>query len=165
MSYLAGVSSIINSAFVNSGKTLPGEAECDSIDIKGRYIVIQTDHKDFKEKVINTLFTAGNQRCVCDYILIADTCVLVCELKSNNEGKMKTQLKNTGRLVHYLLETVKEHCKIAAQIPTVKYVCFASKYSSAKQGAKAGRLNGIKWNGSELFQLPCGANYHLNQFN
>ena len=132
MSYKTGIINLINDAFLANGKIIKGEAECLDIELKGNYIIIKTDNKDFNEKVIKTIFKKGEARCICDYIIISDSIVLVCELKSNNEGKMKTQLKNTGKLVKYLLEMVKEHCDVTIQEPPIKYVCFGKMYGESR---------------------------------
>lgn len=155
----------MNAGLLNRGNTLEGEADCTDIKIRGRYIILQTDCVLLKENIINSIYNAGSQRRVCDYVIISDEVVLVCELKSNNVGHMSSQLKNTGRLVKYLLEMIKEYNDIRVNIPPVKYVCFARKYSGIKQKAIADKLNGIQWYNSELFQLSCSSIYHLNQFN
>lgn len=165
MSYILGISNIVNAALLNGGKILNGEAECTDVQIKGNYIIFQTDNPVFKNSVIDTVYKAGAQRQICDYVIISDNVVLICELKSNNEGNMKTQLKNTGKFVKYLLEMAKAHNSITSNIPPIKYVCFAKKYSGVKQKAIANKLNGIQWHDSELFQLSCSSKYHLNQFN
>lgn len=165
MSFVTGISNIINGDLLNKGKVLIGEAECGDVQIKGNYIVLQADNVDFKEKVVNTLYNPGAQRRICDYVVVSDNVILVCELKSNNEGHMKSQLKNTGRLIKYLLEMIKEHNNITIQIPPIKYVCFAKKYSNVKQKSIIDKLSGIQWNNSVLFQLSCSSIYHLNQFN
>ena len=165
MSYITGVSNIIKTDLLNRGKVLNGEAECTDIQIKGNYIIFQTDSIIFKERVIDTLYSPGPQRRICDYVIISDSVILICELKSNNEGHMKSQLKNTERLIKNILEMVKEHDNITSEIPPVKYVCFAKRYSAVKQKAIAKRLTGTPWRNSELFRLPCSSIYHLNQFN
>jgi hypothetical protein len=163
MSYIQGVTDWLNSDFIFGGKTLPGEEDCGAISLKGNYISIKTDHRDFKESIIDKLFNRGKIRCICDYIIISDNLILVCELKSNNEGDYKIQLSNTGKFIKYFLSMVKEHNKILAPIPTIKYVCFANKYKSLKQTQKA--LDSIDWKEGKLFKLPCNTFYHLNQFN
>lgn len=165
MSYVTGISNTINNAFINRGRILNGEAECVNIQIKGTYVIFQPDDETFKSEIINRLFTPGSQRRICDYVVVSDEVVLVCELKSNNVGNMKSQLKNTGLLIKYLLEMVREHNKINLQVPPIKYVCFSKKYSNNKQQAIMNKLNGVHWNDSELFQLSCSFIYHLNQFN
>ena len=125
MSFLIGISELINDDFLIKGKTLIGEADCEDIEINGKHVIIQADHKNLKDNVINTIFNPGQARCVSDYIIVSDEIILVCELKSNNEGNMKTQLKNTGKFIKYLLEMVKDHNKIKQEIPPIKFVCFA----------------------------------------
>lgn len=164
MSFLTGITTILNADIINGGKTLVGEAECDDIAIKGKYLIIQLDSNNFKQKVIDTIYKAGSARCVCDYVIVSDSVILICELKSNNTGHMQAQLKNTGRLMKYVLEMVKEHGRIGSEIPPVKYVCFAKKYSYNKQTTTFSKLSRITWQGSELFQLPCNSTYHLHQF-
>ena len=164
MSYINGVSTWVNSIFLNGGKTLIGEAGCRNVEIKGRYIIIQPDHKEFKEKIINNIYNAGKIRCISDYILVSEEVILVCEMKSNNEGQMKVQLKNTGRLVRYILEMTKEHHKIKSTIPPIKFVCFANLNKGFKQKTKGEKLDRFKWNNSELFQLACNSEYILTQF-
>ena len=165
MSYLAGFSSLINSELLLSGNILGGESDCKDINIMGRYITIKTDHRSLKENVINTIYNPGSVRCICDYVIISDSVILVCELKSNNEGQMKTQLRNTGKFVKYLLEMAKEHANILIDMPPIKYVCFGKMYGEGKRNAIANKLNRIPWQNSELFKLSCNAIYHLKQFN
>ncbi len=164
MSYVTGISSLVNQLFFIKGKVLPGEADCKSVEIKGKYVVIQTDHKDFKESIINTLYNPGEIRCISDYVVISDEIILVCEMKSNNEGKMKVQLKNTGKLTSCILSMIKQHHKIGAAIPPIKFVCFANIYKGFKQKSKGEKLDSIEFNGSDLFQLPCNSQYDLSQF-
>lgn len=165
MSYLAGITTLFNSELLSTGNIIAGEAGCKDIEIRGKYITIQTDHKIFKDNIISSLFKPGAARCICDYVLISDELILVCELKTNNEGQMKTQLKNTAKFVAYLLEMVKEHYNITLQQPQVKYVCFGKMYGEGKRTAIADKLNRIPWQESELFKLSCNATYHLKQFN
>ena len=165
MSYIAAIKEHVNNVFVDSGKVLMGEAECKDIKLKGTYVILKTDHKDFKDKVVSTLYNAGNARCICDYVVISDSVILVCELKSNNFGKMSIQLRNTGRFIKCILEMVKEHGKVKREIPPIKYVCFAKRNQGYKQ-TSTNKIVGIPWvDSSELYQLPCNSIYHLNQFN
>lgn len=165
MSYVNGVATLLNEKLLFSGKVIKGEAECLDIEIKGTYVIVKTDHKDFTEGVINTIYKSGQQISICDYVIVSDTVILVCELKSNNEGKMKTQLKNTGKFVQYLLAMVKEHGAINANIPPIKYVFFGKMYREGKRNVIANKLSRIPWQESELFKLSCNSIYHLKQFN
>lgn len=165
MSYIAGVTTIIQQGLINNGRTLQGEANCGDIQLKGKYVILQLDGQQFKENVINTICTPGNQRCICDYVIISEEVILVCELKSGNEGRMKIQLKNTGKFIKYILEMVREHNRIVAEIPPIKYVCFSAIKGVTKQVAKSAKLEGINWQNTMLYRLSCNSFYYLNQFN
>jgi hypothetical protein len=163
MSYLKGFTECINPNLILSGKTLNGEAACGDIKIKGTYLIIKIDDGDFKHPVLDTIFQAGRLRCICDYIIVSENLILVCELKSNNPGHYKIQLRNSGEIVNYFAKMVRMHSKIVAPIPTIKYVRFANEYKNLKQNEK---LDSIQLEGGvELFTLPCNLFYSLNQFN
>ena len=164
MSYLTGITSILNDTFLIKNKVIKGEAGCKDIELKGNFLILQTDHKEISDKVLSTIFKAGSPRSICDYVVVADNVILVCELKSNNAGKMKIQLKNTAKFVKYLLEIVKEHHDIAIKEPPIKYVFFSNSNGVPKQNTTAKKLDSIPWQNSELFKLPCNSIYHLNQF-
>ena len=163
MSFVNGISTFINPALLVGGKVLAGEADCKDIQIKGKCIIIQTDHKEFKDNILKSLFNSGAIRSVSDYVIISDDVILVCEMKSNNEGNMKTQLKNTGQLVKYILSLIGLHGKINVSIPPIVYVCFANMYKDQKQNS-SGKFVSIPWNDGTLLKLPCNSNYHLSQF-
>lgn len=163
MSYLKGFTESINPKFILAGRTLNGEAACGDITIKGNFIIMQIDDRAFKHPVLDTIFQAGRLRCICDYIIISDNLILVCELKSNNPGHYKIQLRNSSEIVNYFARMVKTHSKIVAPIPTIKYVRFSNDYKNLKQNKKLDRI--LLEEGVELFTLPCNLFYSLNQFN
>lgn len=163
MGYIEGVMELMNPEIIKKGKTLVGEAKCGSINLKGKYIILELDNNNFKENVLAKIFNAGQGRCIADYIVISEELVLVCELKSNNDGALKTQLKNTGNLVHYLLKMVKQHTKTQANLPIIKYVYFANKHAEIKNTNKL-EDSASDWNESKLFFLPCSSKFHLNDF-
>jgi len=165
MSFVKGISTYLNPALVVGGRVLAGEAGCKDVDIRGkRSVIIQTDNKNFKEKVLNTFFKAGVARSISDYVVISDDLILICEMKSENEGNMKVQLKNTSKVIRYILALIAIHEKIVIPVPPIKYVCLANAYKGQKQTAKFEKLDSIEWYDGELFKLPCNSIYHLSQF-
>jgi hypothetical protein len=163
MSYVNCASSIINGTLILPGNVLPGEAACKAVTVKGNCLIIKSDCKDISNNVLNTIFRAGSARSISDYIIISDKVILVCEMKSNNEGKMKVQLKNTAKFVNYLIGLMKLHCQHNIATPPIKFVCFTNS-NPVKQTTNGGKLVPIAWNGSELFRLGCNSFYSLSQF-
>jgi Holliday junction resolvase len=165
MSYLRGVADIINDQLLDKGKVIKGEADCLDIKLKGSYTIIRVDIKELKDNVFGNIYKSGSARSISDYVIVSDNVILVCELKSNNEGKMKTQLKNTGKFVRYLLEMVGAHSQLTTKVPPIKYVLFSNIKGGQKGNSNASKLSRINWEETELFRLSCNAEYHLNQFN
>jgi hypothetical protein len=167
--YVSGVVSLINPVFINNGKILKGEGECDDVEIKGKYVILQTDHNDFKEKILRTIYNKGAATSICDYVIISDNVILICELKSKNTTGKSLQQKNTGRLISYLLQMVKEHSNIALPMPEIKYVCFAKKYHYKRKSKPNEKLERLEWEFDggthQTFHLPCNNTYYLTQFN
>jgi len=164
MTYLEGFSNLLNNNLFLTGKTLHGEQSCGDVNIKGNCIILKLDTTDFKDRVINTIFVPGKARCVSDFIILSDSIFLACEMKSNNEGNMKIQLKNTGKIINYLISMVHAHFNITVQLPQLKFVCFSNSNVS-KQTTRGYKLTPIVWaDGQSLFRLPCNTSYHLHQF-
>lgn len=161
MSYIKGVTDWLNIDLLSTSKVIPSEADCGEITLKGKYVAIKTDNILVTGTILPTLYNAGSIRCVSDYVIVSEDVVLICELKSNNEGRFKVQLKNTLCLVKYILTMVKIQNKITEPLPKINFVCFANLYKSIKQNAT---LSSFEWNGGELYKLPCNTIYQLNQF-
>jgi hypothetical protein len=151
----------LNKEFFMKGKTLKGEALCKDIQIMGTHFIIDLDSYHFTERVIKNIFNAGECRKVCDYVIIAEEVVLLCELKSNNVDKARKQLKVASSFISYILDVFESIDKIKK--PEIKYVIFSTT-GSAKQKTKDNKLESTPFNGSRLYKLRCNALYSINQF-
>lgn len=162
MSLKTTISEIVRQDLTIVGKTLPGEANCNDIQIRGDCLILNFDNVYFKNNIINNIFNSGQSRSVCDYIIVSDRVILVCELKSENLSGATKQLKASQKFVRYLIDMAKI---INRQIvePPIKYVCFSSK-NIGKQKTSSNKLDSNPWEGSELFHLSCNSIYSLSQF-
>lgn len=153
----------LNKEFFMKGKTLTGEMACRDIQIMGSHFIIALDSHHFTEKVIKNIFNAGECRKVCDYIVIAEEVILICELKSNNVDKAWKQLKVASSFVSYILNVLDVIGKIKK--PEIKYVIFSNTGGTPKQKTKDYKLESRPFiNGSRLYQLRCNASYFIEQF-
>ncbi|MBC7554620.1 MAG: hypothetical protein H7257_11645 [Taibaiella sp.] len=171
MSYISAINTLVNPTFIYKGKTLLGEEECGNIEIKGKHVILQTDHMDFREKVLKTIFQKGPATSICDYVIISEEVVLICELKSKNTTSKSVQQKNTARLIKYLLSMLKAHDKIITPLPEIKYACFSNKTRPGQQQSKPNNSKIIKSGTLECdgtrhssYQLSGNATYLLMQF-
>ena len=162
MSVRLAISEHINPRYILAGKTLPQEHSCKDIVIEGTYSILRFDDNHFKSNVLDNIFNEGNCRKFCDYFIVSDDLVLICEMKSNNTSGANKQLHNGKVFFDYLVSVIKKNFRQNLN-PTIKFVTFSNK-GNRPTLKPSKKLNFENWEGYEKFHLKCGTTYYLKQF-
>jgi hypothetical protein len=162
MSVRLAISEHVSPRYILSGKTLPQEHTCKAIVIEGSYSIMKFDDNHFKNNVLDNIFKEGSCRKFCDYFIVSDNLVLICEMKSNNTSGANKQLHNGKVFFDYLINVVRRYTNIPLN-PTIKFVTFSNK-GNKPTTKPSQKLNSETWDGYEKFHLKCGTTYYLQQF-
>jgi hypothetical protein len=150
----------IRNELILNGKKLKGEEGCDDIEFKGDLVIIKSDSKHFNDLVVNNIYNAGECRRKSDYVIVSESVILICELKTKNTSSKRKQLLNTRAFIEYVLRVLEGI--VLVKPPPIKFVCFASNNNSKQ--TTGGRLININWENSKLYNLPCNSKYTIKQF-
>lgn len=167
MPYLNRLNEILNSRLIENGNILKRQSGCDDITLEGNFILFKSDDVPvLHNQVLGGLFNdvAGYKE-KNDWVVFSESKVLICEMKTKTRDGFEMQLKNGKALVDYILNKLRlnEINHKPKQNIRFRYILFSDRPSKLSGGKPKGTfnkdLNGL------LFELTCGSQYLLNDFN
>jgi hypothetical protein len=163
MTLIQAINTHISNQYLIAGNRLPQEALCREVEILGNSQILCFDNNSFKNNVLNNIFNDGDCRKFCDYIIVSNEVVLICEMKSNNLGQANKQLLNGKFFYNFFFEILNKHCNILHQPPPIKFITFSNKGIRPTTKAKSKITDFCNWNGHDKYHLKCGTSYHIFQ--